>query len=60
MGLSAIPLALLLPAEYAHSLVRPLLAFVVLGVAPIVGSWLWDHRGRLLRRQGDGESDRGG
>ena len=46
VGLLAVPLALLLPAEYTRPLVRPMLAFVVLGVSLIVGSWLWDHRGR--------------
>ncbi len=54
VGLSAVPLALLLPAEYTRPLIRPMLAFVALGVALIVGSWLWDHRGRMLGRQGGG------
>ena len=45
-GLSAVPLVLLLPADYTRPLIRPMLAFVVLGVAVIVGSWLWDQRGR--------------
>jgi hypothetical protein len=46
VGLSAMPLILLLPAEYTRPLVRPALALVALAVALIVGSWLWDHRGR--------------
>jgi hypothetical protein len=46
VGLSAVPLVLLLPAEYTRPLLRPMLAFVALGLALIVGSWLWDHRGR--------------
>ena len=57
LGLSAVPLVLLLPAEGTRPLVRPLLAFVALAVALIVGSWLWDHRGRLLRRHGRGRRD---
>ena len=46
LGLSAVPLVLLLPAEYTRPLIRPAWAFVALGVALIVGSWLWDHQGR--------------
>ena len=38
--------ALLQRAEYTRPLLRPALAFVALGLALIVGSWLWDHRGR--------------
>ncbi len=45
MGLSAVPLVLLLPPEYTRPLLHPLLAVVALGLALIVGSWLWDHRG---------------
>jgi hypothetical protein len=41
-----VPLALLLPDEYTRPLLRPLWAFVALGLVVIVGSWLWDHRGR--------------
>ena len=44
MGLSAVPLVLLLPAEYTRPLLRPVWAFVALGLALIVGSWLWDRR----------------
>ena len=44
VGLSVIPLVLLLPAVYSRPLLGPLLAFFVLDVALIVGSWLWDHR----------------
>jgi hypothetical protein len=54
VGLSDVPLLLLLPDEYTRPLLRPALAFVALGLALIVGSWLRDHRGRLLGRQGDG------
>ncbi len=46
VGLSAVPLVLLLSAEYNRPLIRPLLAFVALSVVVIAGSWLWDHRGR--------------
>ena len=46
LGLLAVPLALLLPAEYTRPLLRPALAFVALGLALIVGSWLWDPRVR--------------
>jgi hypothetical protein len=46
VGLSAVPLALLLPAEYTRPLLRPAWAFVALGLVVIVGSWLRDHRGR--------------
>ena len=42
VGLSAVPLVLLLSVEYTP----PRLAFVVPGLALIVGSWLWDRRGR--------------
>ena len=45
VGLSAVPLVLLLPAESTRPLLRPLMAFVALGVAVIVGSWLWERRG---------------
>ena len=58
VGLSAVPLVLLLPAEYTRPLLRPLMAFVALGLALIVGSWLWDRRGWLRRQQGPGR--RGG
>jgi hypothetical protein len=46
VGLSAVPLVLLLPDEYTRPLLRPLWAVVELGLMVIVGSWLWDHRGR--------------
>jgi len=46
VGLSAVPLLLLLPAEYTRPLIRPAWAFVALGLVVIVASWLWDHRGR--------------
>ncbi len=46
LGLSAVPLVLLLPAEYTRPLLRPAWAFVALGLELIVGSWLWDHRAR--------------
>jgi hypothetical protein len=44
VGLSAVPLVLLLPAAYTRPLLHPLLAFIALGVALIAGSWLWDQR----------------
>ena len=44
MGLSAVPLILLLPAEYIRPLLRPAWTFVMVGLLVIVGSWLWDHR----------------
>ena len=59
VGLSAVPLVLLLPVEYTRPLLRPAWAFVALGVAIIIGSWLWDHRGRLLRREGSRRRDEG-
>jgi hypothetical protein len=43
VGLSAVPLALLLPAEYTRPLLRPAWTFVVVGLLVIIGSWLWDH-----------------
>ena len=46
VGLCAVPLVLLLPAGSTRPLVRPLWALVALGLALLVGSWLWDHRGR--------------
>ena len=46
VGLSAVPLVLLLPAESTWPLVRPAWAFVALGLVVIVGSWLWERRGR--------------
>ena len=46
LGLSAVPLALLLPAESTRPLICPAWAFVALGPVVIVGSWLWDQRGR--------------
>ena len=46
VGLSAVPLVLLLPAAYTRPLIRPAWTFVVVGLLVIVGSWLWDHRGR--------------
>ena len=45
VGLSAVPLVLLLPPEYTRPVLRPAWAFVALSVALIVGSWLWDRRG---------------
>ena len=39
VGLSAVPLALLLRAEYARPLPCPLLAFIALGLALIASSW---------------------
>ena len=44
VGLSAVPLVLLLPDVYTRPLLRPLWAFVALGVALFAGSWLWDQR----------------
>ena len=44
LGLSAVPLVLLLPVEVTRPLLRPAWAFVALGLAVIVGSWLWEHR----------------
>ena len=46
LGQSVAALALLLPAESTRPLLRPLWAFVALGLALIAGSWLWDRRGR--------------
>ena len=46
LGLSAVPLVLLLPAESTRPLLRPPLACVALGLMVIVGSRLWDHRPR--------------
>jgi hypothetical protein len=43
---SAVPLVLRLPVECIHPLLRPLWAFVALGLALVVASWLWDYQGR--------------
>ena len=60
VGLSAVPLVLLLPAAYSRPLIRPAWTFVVVELLVIVGSRLWDHRGRFLRRHGGRRRDGGG